>query len=220
MGTSHPLYNLSDITATAMNYISLVETTIQTFYGLNTRYVQQPKVHGRRATVKSHFRLIGFDQSLAQVETATPSEPEVAEDAASLSIDVLVIELPTHGLVDTAPNTGAFGRVRCMLVHDQLPDAIPSRPSCSIPALNALSALPVWGNRFAVYDDWWDFSHLKTGAGNRVEPSTVTTTNAGQNLLPKRRRSPQQIGYEYMPGSMKNPYSKEGESSVEWEYAR
>ena len=94
-----------------------------------------------RETVDSHLRLlIGVDQEFRTFKTATPSEPVVADVAATLLVrnDGTTSEMETwtaclhtltspllgDGIIDKGTKGELFGRLLCILARDQLPDGL------------------------------------------------------------------------------------------------
>jgi len=94
-----------------------------------------------RETVDNHLRLlIGVDKESGVVETTTPSEPVVADVAATLlvrndgaksemktwtaCIHTLSEQLFGDGIIDKGIKGELFGRLLCILARDQLPDGI------------------------------------------------------------------------------------------------
>jgi hypothetical protein len=94
-----------------------------------------------RETIDNHLRLlIGVDQESGMLKTATPSEPVVAEVAATLLVcnDGTMSDMETwttciqtlsekplgSGIVDKGTKGELFGRLLCILARDQLPDGL------------------------------------------------------------------------------------------------
>jgi hypothetical protein len=94
-----------------------------------------------RETVDYHLRLlIGVDPESGMLKTATPSEPVVADVAATMlvhndgsksdmegwatCINVLSGYLLGRGIVNSGNNGELFGRLLCVLARDQLPDGL------------------------------------------------------------------------------------------------
>jgi len=94
-----------------------------------------------REAVDYHLRLItGVDQVSGMLKTATPSEPVVADVAATMlvrndgtksdmeawttCIHVLSEYISGHGVIDPGIKGELFGRLLCILARDQLPDGL------------------------------------------------------------------------------------------------
>jgi hypothetical protein len=104
----------------------------------------EKSVQFTRETIDNHLRLlIGVDQESGMLKTTTPSEPVVAEVAATLlvcndgtmsdmktwttCIQTLSEKLLKGGVVDKGTKGELFGRLLCILARDQLPDGLSSK---------------------------------------------------------------------------------------------
>jgi len=96
-----------------------------------------------REAVENHLRLlIGIDRTTGMLKTATPSEPVVAEAAATLlvcndgkssdmtswttCIQMVSEELLAGGIIEKGAKGELLGRLLCILARDQLPDGLSS----------------------------------------------------------------------------------------------